>query len=222
MITRLQRAVARAFFALPDSAGFAVAGGAALIARGLVDRQTKDVDVFTPAPPAAPIPHVVAAYERSLAECGWAARRIHVSATFARLVVEAGDESLVVNIGVDSPPDQPPTMTELGPTLAAHDLAARKTLALFGRAEARDFTDVYALARHFGKEQLLRWAGAQDSGFDLRVFADMIGTMRRFTDEDLLLAHPDADRVRTFFATWREEILAGDAATPPPTPAGPR
>jgi hypothetical protein len=38
----------------------------------------------------------------------------------------------------------------------------------------------------------------------------------------LLLAHPDADRVRTLLTTWREEILTSDAATPPPTPAGPR
>jgi hypothetical protein len=110
-------------------------------------------------------------------------------------------------------------MTELGPTLVAHDLAARKTLALFGRAEARDFTDVYALARRFGKEQLLSWAAAQDGGFDLQVFADMIGTIHRFTDEDLLPAHPDAARVRTFFATWREEILADGSATTPSTPA---
>ncbi len=222
MITELQRAAARAFFALPESAGFAVAGGAALIARDLVDRRTKDIDVFTPAPPAAPIPHVVAAYERRLAELGWASRRIHVSDTFARLVVETDGEALVVDIGLDSPPDRPPTMTELGPTLAAHDLAARKTLALFGRAEARDFTDVYALARHFSKEQLLRWAAAQDGGFDLRVFADMLGTIRRFTDEDLLLARPDADRLRVFFAVWREEILAGESVTPPPTPTVPR
>jgi hypothetical protein len=70
MITKLQRLAARAFFALPESTGFAVTGGAALIARDLVDRQTKDVDVFTPAPPAAPIPQVVAAYERSLAAYG--------------------------------------------------------------------------------------------------------------------------------------------------------
>jgi hypothetical protein len=186
--------------------------------RPRVDRHTKDIDVFTPAPPVAPIPYVVAAYEHSLAEHGWAVRRIHVSDTFARLVVETDGESLVV----DSPPDRSPTMTELGPTLAAHDLAGRRTPALFGRAEARDFTDVYAPARHFSKEQLLLWAGAADGGFDLRVFADMIGTIRRFTDEDLHLASPDADRVRTFFAAWREEILTGDSVTPPSTPAHPR
>ncbi len=47
MITALQRAVAELFFSLPESAGFAVAGGAALIARDLVDRGTRDVDLFT-------------------------------------------------------------------------------------------------------------------------------------------------------------------------------
>ncbi len=119
-------------------------------------------------------------------------------------------------------------MSELGPTLAAPDLAARKTLALFGRAEAQDFTDVYALARHFGKEQLLRWAAARGSGFDLRVFADMVGIIRRLTDEDLLLADPDATAsapssrpagvsmdAKSQCPLAREEILAGESATPP-------
>ncbi|MCM3887337.1 hypothetical protein [Frankia sp. R82] len=55
MITSLQRAVARIFFGLPESVGFAVAGGAALIARDLVDRETRDVDLFTALPPTASI-----------------------------------------------------------------------------------------------------------------------------------------------------------------------
>lgn len=37
-------------------------------------------------------------------------------------------------------------MTLLGPTLVPLELAGRKLLALFGRAEARDFADVYVLA----------------------------------------------------------------------------
>jgi hypothetical protein len=41
MITPLQRAATRVFFDLPESAGFAVAGGAALIVRDLVDRGTR-------------------------------------------------------------------------------------------------------------------------------------------------------------------------------------
>jgi hypothetical protein len=129
--------------------------------------------------------------------------------SFARLVVETGDEALIVDLGVDSPPDEPPTLTELGPTLSAQDLAARKTLALFGRAEARDFTDVYDLANVFTKEELLHLAQAQDDGFDIRVFADMIGTIGRFTDGDLGLPGPAAERLRRFFRTWCQEIAGG-------------
>jgi hypothetical protein len=45
-LTPLQVSAARLFFSLPESAGFAVAGGAALIARGLIQRPTRDVDLF--------------------------------------------------------------------------------------------------------------------------------------------------------------------------------
>jgi hypothetical protein len=45
-LTSLQVEATRLFFSLPDSAGFAVAGGAALIARGLIARPTNDVDLF--------------------------------------------------------------------------------------------------------------------------------------------------------------------------------
>jgi hypothetical protein len=209
VITSLQRAVARIFFGLPESVGFAVAGGAALIARDLVDRETRDVDLFTVLPPTASIPDTAAAFERAAASQGWATRRVQLTGSFARLVVEAGSEALIVDLGVDSPPDEPPTLTELGPTLSAHDLAARKTLALFGRAEARDFTDVHDLANVFTKEELAHLAQTQDGGFDLQVFADMIGTISRFTDDDLGLPRPAADRLRHFFHTWRQEITGG-------------
>lgn len=42
-------------------------------------------------------------------------------------------------------------------------------LALFGRAEVRDFADVYRLAERFGKEALLAGATAADPGFDVTV-----------------------------------------------------
>ena len=45
-LTPLQVKATRLFFSLPQSAGFAVAGGAALIAQGLIHRPTRDVDLF--------------------------------------------------------------------------------------------------------------------------------------------------------------------------------
>jgi transcriptional regulator with XRE-family HTH domain len=46
LLTPLQVEATQLFFSLPQSAGFAVAGGAALIVQGLIQRQTKDVDLF--------------------------------------------------------------------------------------------------------------------------------------------------------------------------------
>lgn len=46
-LTALQIEASRLFFTLPESAGFAVAGGAALLAQGLIHRPTVDVDLPT-------------------------------------------------------------------------------------------------------------------------------------------------------------------------------
>jgi len=43
----LQREILRLFFELPESSGFVLAGGAALIANGLSERPTQDVDLFS-------------------------------------------------------------------------------------------------------------------------------------------------------------------------------
>ena len=79
-------------------------------------------------------------------------------------------------------------------------------LALFGRAESRDFTDVRDLANVYPKDELLRLARVQDAGFDLGVFADMIGTAGRYSDDELSLSTHDAAQLRQFFRDWRDEL----------------
>lgn len=48
-LTAFQMEVARLFFALPESEGFSLAGGAALLAQHLTGRSTEDLDFFTAA-----------------------------------------------------------------------------------------------------------------------------------------------------------------------------
>lgn len=48
MLTPLQRDIASIVGGLPEAKQFALAGGAALIARGDVDRLTRDLDFFGP------------------------------------------------------------------------------------------------------------------------------------------------------------------------------
>lgn len=48
-----------------------------------------------------------------------------------------------MDLAIDSPASSTPTVTIAGPSFAPDELAIRETLALFGRAEPRDFVDVY-------------------------------------------------------------------------------
>ena len=63
------------------------------------------------------------------------------------------------------------------------EVAADKTLALFGRAAARDLVDVAALSERYTLQQLCELDAEKDAGFDRRVLADALAAAA---------AHPDA------------------------------
>lgn len=128
------------------------------------------------------------------------------SPTFCRMVVGQAGKQVLVDLAIDSPPNHRPTVTVLGPTLAPLELAGRKLLALFGRAEARDFADVYVLAQRFGKAALLEQAQSLDPGFDRDVLAQMMGTLGRFADDEIPLSASDVPLAKAFFSVWAQEL----------------
>ena len=79
-------------------------------------------------------------------------------------------------------------------------------LALFGRAEVRDFADVYRLAERFGKEALLAEATAADPGFDIAVLIQMMGSLDRFADDEFPTGPEEVPVVRAFFRQWVDEL----------------
>ena len=203
-----QLEVAQMFFALPASRGFLLAGGAALLAQHLTARPTEDLDFFT-APDRGHVPAARDALEAAARQRGWSTERIHDSDTFCRMVIRSADNGVLIDLAVNAPPDLPASATPAGPTLAPEELAGNKLLALFDRAAARDFADICILARRFGKEVLLARAAQIDAGFDVRVLADMIATLDRFTDSEIPV--PDgssAAELRAFYAAWRSELAA--------------
>jgi nucleotidyltransferase AbiEii toxin of type IV toxin-antitoxin system len=205
-LSAIQLEVARLFFALPASHGFLLAGGAALLAQHLTARPTEDLDFFT----AAERGHVPAArdaLEAAACERGWSVQRIQDSDTFCRMVIRSIDAGVLVDLAVSAPPDLPASATPAGPTLAPEELAGHKLLALFDRAAARDFADVYVLARRFGKDVLLARATQIDAGFDAEVLAGMFATLDRFTDDEIPVpVGSSAAELRTFYETWRSEL----------------
>jgi hypothetical protein len=205
-LTAFQLEAARLFFGLPQSKGFLLAGGAALLAQHLTTRPTEDLDFFT-APERGHVPAARDALEGAARQQGWSTERIHDSDTFCRLIITGGAERVLIDLAVNAPPDSPASPTAAGPTLAPEELAGHKLLALFDRAAARDFADVYVLAHRFGKEVLLARAAQIDAGFAPRVLADMLATLDRFTDSEIPL--PDgssAGELRAFYSAWRSEL----------------
>jgi len=204
-LTGFQIDVARLFFTLPTSNRFLLAGGAALLAQHMTARPTQDLDFFTGTPGSVEL--VRHEFATAANERGWTVEVRQSTPTFARLVVH-GPEALLVDIALDSPPMQPATASFLGPTFAPQELAGRKLLALFDRAEVRDFADVFVLLQIYSKAQLLNWASALDAGFDRAALAEQLGTLRRFQDSEVPVEAGPAAQIREFFDDWRHELTA--------------
>ena len=143
--------------------------------------------------------------EAAASNQGWSTERIRDEATFCRLIIHAND-NLLIDLALDSPPGQPATASLIGPTFAPEELAGRKVLALFDRAEARDFADIYELSEHFSKDDLLDQATLVDPGFEERIFAQMLRSLARFSDQDLPAPETRIPAIRGFFANWAEEL----------------
>jgi hypothetical protein len=153
-LTEFQLEVARLFFSLTASKGFLLAGGAALLAQHLTTRPTEDLDFFT-TPEHGHVSVACNALEVAARECGWRTERIHDTETFCRLVIRSDTAEVLTDLAVNAPPDFPPSLTAAGPTLAPEELAGHKLLALYDRAAARDFVDVYLLA--CGSAETFSW-----------------------------------------------------------------
>lgn len=206
LLTPFQLDVARLFFSLPAGQGFLLAGGAALLAQELTHRPTHDLDFFT-ARGVGDVPRARDEFTTAARARGWTVEQLQGSGEFCRLLIHGQEDQLLVDLALESRPGMPPTGGVAGPTFAPEELAGRKLIALFDRA-ARDFVDVYSLARHFGKTALLAQAATIDLGFDTQVLASMIDHLDAYTDVDLRLdPHiTDIPAVRAFFADWAAEL----------------
>ena len=207
-LSAFQLEVAQLFFSLPASRGFLLAGGAALLAQHLTSRPTDDLDFFT-APERG---HVPAATRRAGGRCP-AARLERRADPGQRHILPPDHQKrhrreMLADLAVDAPPDHPGSVTIAGPTFDPEELAGRKLLALFDRAAARDFVDVYLLAQRFPKDLLLARAAEVDAGFDTLVLAEMIATLARFTDADMPLPGESVPALRAFCEDWHSELTA--------------
>jgi hypothetical protein len=110
----------------PESRGFLLAGGAALVAQHLINRPTRDLDFFTSLTDA--VPAAADAFRASAGRRRWQVAMIREAPSFVRMHVHHGADEVLVDLAVDAAPGLPASMTVAGPTLAPVELAGRKSL----------------------------------------------------------------------------------------------
>jgi hypothetical protein len=197
--------------------GFALAGGHAIAAHGILDRPSDDVDLFADWQRRADFPsavdQVIAAYQSE----GY---QVHIdlrTETFTRLHLHEPshpDEQHRVEL-VANWRAQPPVMMDVGPVLHPDDVMAGKMDALYNRAAVRDFLDIDAAITtgRYSLQGLCDLAAAADPGFDRTMFAAMVRHIERFDDEDFAaysLTPDDIAALRVRVNAWWIELYKVD------------
>lgn len=191
--------------------GFALAGGYAVQAAGLLERPSEDVDLFTAWDRRDEFSTAVTAVVDAYRDDGLTVTIERQYDTFARLTVTDDDRVSKVELGVDWRANEPILMA-IGPVLHPDDAVANKMSALYGRAYARDFIDIDATLQsgRYTQETLLTLAQRADRGFDRRIFADALGQADLLDPDDFAqygITDQTLNDLRGRFAAWRRGLL---------------
>jgi len=213
LLTPFQRSVLKAFTDIEESKAFYLTGGTALSAFYLAHRRSEDFDLFTSAEPLIAI--VARKFKSALENSGIRVQEIRSFSSFWEAVASNENESFKIQLAYDIPF----LLSEIAETegLRIHsfeDIAAGKLLALYGRAEERDFIDIYCIVKS-GKmslETLIELAKKKDPGLDEYYLAISFEQSEKIPDDPSrlkvnLVAPIDPKEMKNFFATQAVQLL---------------
>jgi hypothetical protein len=213
-IDELQREVATIALRTAGRHGFALAGGNALIAHGIIDRPTDDIDLFSDQETA--VAAAADAVEGALRAAGFEAERrdqaggledifYGMGEGLAEWIITApGGQQTMLQMAYFDRTRGPVTM-DVGPVLDLEDLAGSKVCALASRVEPRDYVDTAAALQRYTADQLISFARRLDPGLEARDFADAGTQLDRMPDGLFTrygLSREDVARLRAQFAVW--------------------
>ena len=182
---------------------FVLAGGGALIALCLVQRDTADLDFFTSQ--STEVNRFAHAVMAQLELAALTTSVLSESVGFVRMEVSDQSERTEVDFAWDSMPDERTEVNGMS-TLVAEQLAVNKLLALFGRAERRDLFDVFELCQSFDRDELLRSATEKDMGFSAEAFVTSLRALARFDFDDTMYGKRRWRRMLAWAQDWADEL----------------
>jgi hypothetical protein len=194
--------------------GFALAGGNALIAHGISDRPTLDVDVFSDE--EGGVEAAAGVVEAALRSAGLRAERRDDAADLADIfsgmgeglaewiVTSPGGEQMMLQMAYFDR-TRSPVLMDVGPVLDLQDVVGGKVCALASREEPRDYVDTAAALDRYSISQMIGFARRLDPGLEDRDFRDAGRMLDRLEDEVFLrygLTPADVGRMRARLAAW--------------------
>jgi Nucleotidyl transferase AbiEii toxin, Type IV TA system len=197
--------------------GFALAGGNALIAHGIVDRPTEDVDLFTDQDDG--VAAAAGAVADALRGAGFGVEHLDQAGDLGEVFAGMGDglaewivtapggrEMLLQMAYFDR--DRAPVIMDFGPVLDLEDVVGGKVCALASRVEPRDFVDTAAALDRYSVSQLIGFARRLDPGLTRRDFTDAGRMLDQLADQVFLrygLSAADVGRLREVMTAWPRE-----------------
>ena len=194
--------------------GFALGGGNALIAHGIIERPTQDVDVFSDM--QGGVEAAADAVETALRDAGFGTERRDKTGGLADIFYGMGEglaewivtapsgKQMMLQMAYFDRARSPVTM-DVGPVLDLEDVVGGKVCALASRAEPRDYLDTAAALEHYSFEQMIGFARRLDPGLTARDFADAGRRLDQWGDGVFApfgLSPQDVSKLRKRFAAW--------------------
>jgi Nucleotidyl transferase AbiEii toxin, Type IV TA system len=213
-ISGLHREVAVIALRAAAPHGFALGGGNALIAHGITERPTQDVDVFSDE--QGGVEAAADAVDAALRDAGFGTERRDKTAGLADIFYGIGEglaEWIVTAPGGDQMLLQMayfdrvrrPVIMDVGPVLDLEDVVGGKVCALASRAEPRDYLDTAAAMERYSIEQMIGFARRLDPGLTDRDFGDAGQRLDRWGNGVFApfgLSPQDVAALREKFAAW--------------------
>ena len=213
-VDKLHRKVASVALRAAARHGFALGGGNALIAYGVVNRPTEDVDLFTDRENG--VRAAAAGVEAALEAAGYRAERQDKTSGLPDVFYGMGDglaEWVITAPGGDRVGLQmayfrrsrKPSRMSVGPVVDLEDALGGKVSALATRISETDYFDVAAALGRYAPDQLMHFALRVDPGLTRHDFADAGRRLDRFSDRRLIGAGLSPEAVvliRERFASW--------------------
>jgi Nucleotidyl transferase AbiEii toxin, Type IV TA system len=209
-----QATVARVALQAAGEHGFALAGGNALAAHGIISRPTHDVDLFADAPGA--VDAAAGPVVEALAAAGLTVTPVEgtedLAETFydfdqemAEYEVSGGGQAVRLQL-IRFDRSRPAVMMDIGPVLHPDDLVGSKVAAMATRAEPRDYADVAAALATYDRDQLVALAHRADPDLADEEFADAMQRLDHL-DETVFtrlygFSPEQAQGIRAAFDAW--------------------